>query len=469
MILKSLELKNFRLFTEFTIDFHPELTVIVAPNGGGKTAILDAIKISMGPFLSAFPTGKGCGIENEDIHLVKTLPEIGRMATTLPVTIKAKGRLKSDNRLNRVWMREKTSEKGKTTVKDAKALSNFGRALKAKEGQTEPFENWPVLAYYGTGRLWNKLKLTDRKLFKSGFYSRAAGYLDCMQPASSYKFFLDWLGYATRADNQAKLRAIEQGRSVSQQDLNLISGPFSILLRAVDQAVGTVLKPSGWANLRFLETLGAATVEHPDHGVLAVDQMSDGIRNTIALTADIAWRCVQLNAHLGEAAVKETEGIVLIDEVDMHLHPEWQQLIVGSLREAFPRIQFIVTTHSPQVLTTVNAESVRIIHPEPNENGVIVCLAKQPDEQTKGVASAHVMALNMNTDPVPPVVEARWLSDYRALIQQGLHVGHEGADLREKLVAHFGEHHPEILECDRLIRLETFKRRLPSRSHGQEG
>ena len=145
---------------------------------------------------------------------------------------------------------------------------------------------------------------------------------------------------------------------------------YNDTMSAVNQAVGTVLKPTGWGNLRFSETFGYATVEHPDQGVLAVGQMSDGIRNTIALVADIAWRCVQLNAHLGDAAVRDTEGIVLIDEVDMHLHPEWQQLIVGSLREAFPRIQFIVTTHSPQVLTTVDAESVRIIHPEPDETEI---------------------------------------------------------------------------------------------------
>lgn len=467
MRLDRLSVFNFRLFDFFTIDFHPELTVIVAPNGGGKTAILDAIRIVLGPYLSVFPTGKNSGIENDDIRRVKKLPTIGQIADALPVAIRADGKI--DPFQQAEWYRERVSRKGKTTIRDSRPLIAYGRALQEREATNAAAEKWPLLAYYGTGRLWNQLKLTDKKLYKSGFHTRAAGYLDCMITASSYKFFIDWFMYATRSDNQAKIRAIEQGRSVSQQDLNSISGPFSILLHAVDQAVGTVLKPTGWANLRFSETLGVATVEHPEQGVLAVDQMSDGIRNTIAMTADIAWRCVQLNAHLGETAIKETEGIVLIDEVDMHLHPEWQQLIVGSLREAFPRIQFIVTTHSPQVLTTVDAESVRIIHPEPNEAGVVVCIAKQPGEQTKGVASAHVMALNMKTDPVPPVVEALWLSDYRALIQQGLHENHEGADLREKLVAHFGEGHPEILECDRLIRLETFKRRLPSRSHGQEG
>ncbi|MDF1579246.1 MAG: AAA family ATPase [Desulfuromonadales bacterium] len=467
MRLNSLAVYNFRLFNFFTIEFHPKLTVIVAPNGGGKTAILDAIRIALGPYLSVFPTGKNSGVENDDIRQVKTLPEIGQMADALPVAIHATGCLSSSK--TEEWYRERVSRKGKTTIKDAKQLMAYGRRLQSRGANNESAETWPLIAYYGTGRLWDQLKLSGKKLFKTGFHTRAAGYQDCMTPASSYKFFIEWFMYATRADNQAKLRAIEQSRSVSQHDLNGISGPFSILLRAVDQAVGTVLNPTGWANLQFSETLEMAIIEHPEQGVLAVGQMSDGIRNTIALVADIAWRCVQLNAHLGDAAVKETEGIVLIDEVDMHLHPEWQQLIVGSLREAFPRIQFIVTTHSPQVLTTVDAESIRRIHPEVNETGVVVCIAKQPEEQTKGVASAHVMALNMNTDPVPPVVEARWLSDYRALIQQGLHESHEGSDLRGKLVAHFGEGHPEILECDRLIRLETFKRSLPSRSHGQEG
>jgi predicted ATP-binding protein involved in virulence len=76
------------------------------------------------------------------------------------------------------------------------------------------------------------------------------------------------------------------------------------------------------------------------------------------MVADIAWRCVTLNPHLGQAALAETSGVVLIDELELHLHPLWQRRIVGDLRSTFPRIQFIATTHSPFIVQSMRVEEV---------------------------------------------------------------------------------------------------------------
>ena len=94
-------------------------------------------------------------------------------------------------------------------------------------------------------------------------------------------------------------------------------------------------------------------VEHPEYGRLPLSSLSDGVRNMIALIADIAHRCARLNPHLSEEAARQTPGVLLIDEVDMHLHPRWQQLVVDLLRKAFPSLQIILSTHSPHVLSTV--------------------------------------------------------------------------------------------------------------------
>ncbi|MGB8922932.1 MAG: AAA family ATPase [Pseudomonas sp.] len=96
--------------------------------------------------------------------------------------------------------------------------------------------------------------------------------------------------------------------------------------------------------------------------MLKVSQLSDGIRNIVALAADIAYRCIKLNPHLGITAPHQCTGVVLIDEVDMHLHPAWQQTVIPDLLGAFPNIQFIVTTHSPQVITSVQAKCIRVLH-----------------------------------------------------------------------------------------------------------
>jgi predicted ATP-binding protein involved in virulence len=163
-------------------------------------------------------------------------------------------------------------------------------------------------------------------------------------------------------------------------------------------------------------------------------------------------------------AATETDGIVLIDEVDMHLHPAWQQTVLASLKEAFPRIQFIVTTHSPQVLTSVSAECIRLLQRDVDAaSGKQKTIVRQFYVQTQGVASSTILAEVMGTDPIPDVEPAHWLSEYKALIEQGLNEVPDGSALRSKLEDHFGKAHPLLLECDRLIRLQSFRKTLEAK------
>ena len=232
-------------------------------------------------------------------------------------------------------------------------------------------------------------------------------------------------------------------------------------VEVVRDAVNKVLKPVGWKNLNFSQRDKALVLKHDDHGVLKAEQLSDGIKNILAMVADIAYRCVLLNGHLGKAAATKSTGIVMIDEVDMHLHPLWQQTVVGSLQAAFPNIQFVLTTHSPQVLSTVPAECIRIIEHELNiDTGKVEATAKPATKQSLGVASSDVMAQLQGTDPVPDVEQARWLTEYKRLIIQRKHTNEKGNKLKEKILNHFGETHQEWLECKRIIRLQAMKAKL---------
>lgn len=82
--------------------------------------------------------------------------------------------------------------------------------------------------------------------------------------------------------------------------------------------------------------------------------LSEGYRNTLGLIADIAYRMAELNPHV----TTDTPGVVLIDEIDLHLHPKWQRIIVGDLKRIFPNCQFIVTTHSPFIIQSLKAEEL---------------------------------------------------------------------------------------------------------------
>ena len=94
---------------------------------------------------------------------------------------------------------------------------------------------------------------------------------------------------------------------------------------------------------------------------IPVNQLSDGYKSTISLVADIAYRMAVLNPQLLGDVCNETDGIVLIDEVDLHLHPKWQQRILGDLTEIFPKVQFIISTHAPEVINSVSKENVIVL------------------------------------------------------------------------------------------------------------
>ncbi|MGL6252933.1 MAG: hypothetical protein ACRC3F_18555, partial [Billgrantia desiderata] len=139
------------------------------------------------------------------------------------------------------------------------------------------------------------------------------------------------------------------------------------------------------------------------------------------------------------------------------------------LQATFPEIQFIVTTHSPQVLTTVPRECIRLLETQWDEDAHAWSLTSiEPDYQTLGVASAETLSRIMGIDPVPEVVEARMLHDYRRAIELGDDQSPEARSLHERLVAHFGEQHPEMLECERLRRFQAMKRRVKGRESSSD-
>lgn len=462
MKLESVRLRNFRLFTDVSCDLHPELTVFIANNGGGKTSVLDAIRILFDTYLAAFPSGKGRGIRQADVRTVVSNGDLATRAQAYPVEIHGRGVLGTDGSSVEWWRALNTAKSG-TTIKDARPLAQYAATLHARATTDSAQQAWPLLAYYGTGRLWHQKKLTAGKMFATGFDSRAAAYIDCMEPASSYKYFVEWFAYAYRSVTASKIRFMESTPGATAQAIVAHQSPLSPLIAAVQEAVNTTLAPSGWKNLWYSEIQSDVTVSHDDLGVLAVSQLSDGIRNSLGLVADIAFRAVQLNPHLGARAALEATGVVLIDEVDMHLHPSWQQVFLANLRVAFPRLQFIVTTHSPQVLTSIDAESIRVLHQYRNEeSGKQETGIRRVEWQTKGVASSDLLAEIMGVDPVPDVPESRMLDEYHGAIQQNLHEDAYAQELRARLEAHFGANHPVMLDCDRMIRLQGFKQRLPA-------
>ena len=446
MKLEKLQLTNFRRFMQLEVDFHPEMTVLAARNGQGKTSILDAAIIALGTFVGAFDLGKSKAIERKDARYQR-LQSRSDSEQVFPVRLEA-----CVAGLPAPIIRE-LSAKGRTTSKDATELTNLGKTLMERVRNLEPVE-LPLLAYYGSGRLWHVHKNMSRKAVLSA--SRTMGYEDCFSAASSFTQVQQWMTKATLAVLQQKNMDAYEGYTLADQ------------IDGIQNTVNQVLSEEGWSGFHYSIQHEELAMTHSELGVLPVSMLSDGVRAMVSLVADMAWRCAKLNPQMGGDAQQQTEGVVFIDEVDLHLHPRWQQTVIGSLREAFPKVQFIVTTHSPQVLSTVKSESIRLIRTEYDpEFGEFISEANMPAMQSRGVASNDVMAELQGTDPIPGVEEAQWLKDYKRIVtsfQRFAEAESEGESekeaLKAKILAHFGAQHPEWLECQRLERLQEMKAKL---------
>ncbi|PFG08821.1 MULTISPECIES: AAA family ATPase [unclassified Marinobacter] len=443
MNLETLKVTNFRRFEHLEVSFHPELTILAARNGQGKTSILDAAAIALGTFVGAFDLGTAKHIAQADARYQR-LPGHSDSEQVFPVRLEAT--LKS---MDKPVIRELLGAKGRTTIKHASALTGLGKIL-MKQVQALESVPLPLLAYYGSGRLWNAHKNMSRKSVLSE--SRTLGYEDCFSSASSFTQVQQWMTKATFAALQQQSMEVYQGHKIADQ------------IKGIQNTVDTVLSSDGWSGFHYSVQHEELAMTHEELGVLPVSMLSDGVRAMVSLVADMAWRCAKLNPQMGADASKKTAGIAFIDEVDMHLHPKWQQTVIGSLRSAFPNVQFIVTTHSPQVLSTVKSESIRLVRSElDRETGKFISQAVIPTMQSRGVASNDVMAELQGTDAVPNVEEAKWLQDYKALVTSN-QLTPEQANRKQALmtniIAHFGDDHPEWLECQRIERLQAMKAKL---------
>lgn len=467
MRLDKLRLKNFRCFSDIEIDLNEKLTVLVAENGQGKSALLDAIRIALWPFVSSFDIARNAkndpanGISIADVRLIKM--SHGDMARQLPSEVAMTGDFGMGN--TATWVRYRDKETKSTKTKDDGDTSKMKSCAAAIQTQIrdpkKPTIDLPVFGYYGTGRLWSQKKLTEANKGKddtkeNDFYVRTFAYLNCLDPASSYKHFKEWFTWAFESLREQQIHNME-GRS-NAEELHASKDR----IRVVQQVIDTFLKPvAGWHTLEYSVSREKSLVLHHDElGVLDVDQLSDGIRSVLAMVGDIAYRCIKLNPQLGVDAALETYGVVMIDEVDMHLHPRWQQVVIAQLQEAFPKVQFIVTTHSPQVLTTVPRESIRLLQERWSSDAEEWRdSADTPAYQVKGTASSDALIHLMGTNPQPNVEEAQWIADYSAAIENGTHEDAVGRALREKLIAFYGPDHPVLLDADRLIRFQSLKLR----------
>lgn len=434
MKLSRIRLQNYRRFDEFEIKLHPEITVIAARNGQGKTTVLEAIAAALGPFVGAFDFGRSENIRRTDARF-SVQPGSFENETNFPVVIDAELIEPTIQ-----WQRTLQSAKSRTTIKEAAPLANWGKQFQ-KSLSASAEVTLPVVRYYSSRRLWVNHSNTSGKAILT--QSRTQGYEDCLSSLSNFAQLQEWVKKTTQAiQQQRELPGYEKSNLDSR-------------LKGIQRAVDTVMTEEGWSHFHYSFVFDELAMIHPDHGALPISLLSDGVRAMISLVADLALRCVRLNGFLGENAPQYSPGIVLIDEVDLHLHPAWQQRVVQTLRAAFPKLQFIISSHSPQVLSTVERDNIRVIFRDTEGNWQ----AQLPDQEIIGLESTIALNDVMGVNPIPPVLAAEIIADYTAAIENGVHDSSAGLVLRRKLESIYGTNHPVLLDANKLIRFQSFKLR----------
>ena len=432
MLIRDLHVQNFRRFEDLKISFEEDLTVLVARNGHGKSSILEAITILLGTFVGAFDLGRAKGITPRDAR--RSL-QSGTNEPRQHWPVRVGGTVQfpmpfgpdQEMPLAHQLARTLNGPKSRTTRMEVEFLTAYGHHLQRLIHRAEDVE-MPIVAYYGTGRLWKAHKNIQRKQVLT--QNRSLGYEDCLSPASNFVQVQQWMDRASRARSQELER--------KENDL---WGPR---LKGIQKAVDSVLAEEGWTEFAYSYDYEELSMLHPGHGRLAVSQMSDGVRGVVSLVADLAFRCMRLNSFMGENAVQETKGIVLIDEVDQHLHPGWQQRILTALRRAFPKIQLVITTHSPEVLTTVDWHQIRIL-----EEGE--CML--PPAGTLGAESHRLLkdVLGLQ-DFRPPIPEVNDLRDYLRMIEEGAQDTQQAQQLRKVLASRYQGNEPQLNRAERRTR-----------------
>lgn len=347
--IKRMRMVNYRRFADVTVELDDRLTVLTAPNGGGKSAVLNALAVSCAHFIYAF--GMNPGVPNGfNILDYRMVPQRGGGSAPAQgdMRVECWGNVMGED-IHWIRSREYGNNK-KTRYAEAASLAQKAKELASLSSEsdsspTAPYYYAPVIAYYDAHRFekekysWNYGGSRDANRFE--------GYGECLSSRARSEYFRRWFVPLLYEEN-APVSRISSAPPLSRAQ---------ILLNAVDEA----LRPSGWHDLRWDFKRNDLCMTHPDLGPLLFSQLSDGVQNILNLVSDIAHRALRLNPCCQPDLLGNVKGIVLIDEVDMYLHPGWQQQILPILTRVFPQIQFVVSTHSPQVLSTVPGKNVRII------------------------------------------------------------------------------------------------------------
>lgn len=412
MYLKNISIENFKGIEKIDIRFQSGINLLIGDNGVGKSSILNAVIIALGGYFLGVKGIKAKGITIDDIRIVtKALTNNSNgIQYQFPVKIKADFDVLGESSTytkSRHSIKERTFSilKGKTLLKYAEKITNDMDAM------------LPIFSYQSIHR--EKLESNAVK----GVKDRRDGYYRCMDGVLNIKEITEWC-------LQMEIDAFKQGKKVSEYEaFKRLVGSFMKFMNDLD-SIPVIEYSRRYEELAYTE-----------NGVtLPISKLSAGYQSLLFMMIDIAYRLAILNpAHknLGEA-----EGIILIDEVDLHLHPKWQWNVITALKKTLPNAQFIIATHSPIVISSCESDNLIKIDEKQNIKYL---------ESAYAYSIQDVLELRQDSHGIPK--ELQKLSQQFEEYVNDEDYGSAKRTLNE-MISQFGANNSEVVKAKWMLNLE---------------
>ena len=408
MKLKQVTIENYRGIGRLHLPLDPKLTVLYGDNAHGKTSVLSAIAVGLGSIPRLLP----------NVSSVDFL-ETDRRGTN-PI------RIEIDTLEGISWGRQRHGTR--QSIGLTKLRRRMEEIIKADKERQAPID-LPIVAFYDTDRAVFDVPKRRRGFEK--FFLRYAALEGALSARTNFRDFFKW--FYERENEELRFQRDLSPAKYGFKDLEIVTDAIEKMLPGVHHP-RIMLRP-----LRFVVSVDDGKGQYE---TLSINQLSGGYRIMLALAADLARRMMQGNPHLDHPLM--SESVVLIDEIELHLHPSWQQRVLTDLTRTFPETQFIVSTHSPQVLTTIRPEQIVELN---RADGEIV--AGRPfGHTTYGAEAGYVLNTVMGVTERPAGNEfVQALNEYRALVINGKGESESAAELRQKL-ARLSPQDPELDRFD---------------------
>ncbi|HAW3236184.1 TPA: AAA family ATPase [Escherichia coli] len=498
-LINKVAISDYKRVRDLFVSIDKKLTVFVGDNGYGKTTILEALFIALSWFRANVQKEDKSGFHIKDGD-INNHNDVNYAAITAQFKLK---KITSNILVTRV--KDGVSQKRHNELLSIKEMASFFRVVNSYYEDV----SLPVLAYYSVSRSSNGAGIDNKRNVNNSVrrWTKLDAYEDIEFDRRDFGEFLNWFIFVNNKALSEESLIPEKQRDQLVIDISKLKVSLEVLKSFSDVDRRTLIDietqiankelilntlpstPNGLSRskdivanvkraiINFLPEISSVELQYTENEVrlvlakddllLDAQQLSQGEKTILTLVGDLTRRLVLLNPKLNNPL--QGKGIVLIDEVDLHLHPSWQQNIIEKLQHTFPNVQFIITTHSPQIVSTVPSKCLRILEEiKKPSTGMKELRVLLPSSQTKGTKNSYALLYGMKTDPVPNVKEVAWLSTYKKFIENRQQDSEEAIMIRKKLDKHYGIDHPLLLECDGIIRVLKLKDKVRGESGNKE-